>query len=174
MELKVLELFGGIGAPRKALERLGVNFKVVDYVEIDKFAVKSYNAMYDENFEPQDITVWDKEMEIDVIFHGSPCQDMSVAGGGAGADEGSETRSSLMWHTVRIVEKNKPKYVIWENVPGVLTQKHRHNFLKYLEQMSELGYENAFDMLNAKDYGVPQNRLRLFVISKLKAGGQNQ
>ena len=75
--MKVLELFGGIGAPRKALQRLGIPFEVVDYVEIDKYAVKSYNAIYGENFEPQDITEWDKQLEVDLIFHGSPCQDFS-------------------------------------------------------------------------------------------------
>lgn len=67
--MKVLELFGGIGAPRKALERLGIEHTVVDYVEIDKYAVKSYNAMYGTNFEPQDITNWDKDIEVDLIFH---------------------------------------------------------------------------------------------------------
>ena len=82
--LKVLELFGGIGAPRKALERLNIDFKVVDYVEIDKYAVKSYNAIYNENFEPQDICEWDKDIEVDLIFHGSPCQDFSSAGKQAG------------------------------------------------------------------------------------------
>lgn len=67
--MKLLELFGGIGAPRKALERLGIDFKTIDYVEIDKYAVKSYNAMYGENYEPQDITKWDKDIECDMIFH---------------------------------------------------------------------------------------------------------
>ena len=78
--IKVLELFGGIGACSKALERLNIEHEVVDYVEIDKYAVKSYNAMYGTNFEPQDITQWDKDIEVDLIMHGSPCQDFSLAG----------------------------------------------------------------------------------------------
>ena len=72
-ELKVLELFGGIGACTKALKRLGVNHEIVDYVEIDPYAVKSYNAINGTNFEPQDITKWDKDVEVDLIMHGSPC-----------------------------------------------------------------------------------------------------
>ncbi|HHX66924.1 MAG TPA: DNA cytosine methyltransferase [Gallicola sp.] len=165
--IRLIELFGGIGAPRKALERLNIDFKVVDYVEIDKYAVKSYNAIYNENFEPQDICEWDKDIEVDLIFHGSPCQDFSLAGKQAGGEEESGTRSSLMWHTVRIVEKLKPKYVIWENVKNVISKKHRHTFDKYLSKLEELGYTNHWQVLNAKDYGIPQNRERVFVISIL-------
>lgn len=84
-----------------------------------------------------------------------------------GGDEGSGTRSSLMYETLRIVEKLKPKYVLWENVKNVLSQKHRHNFDNYLTKMQELGYENYYQVLNAKDYGIPQNRERVFTISIL-------
>lgn len=164
-KLKVLELFGGIGAPRKALERLGIGHEVVDYVEIDKYAVKSYNAIYNENFEPQDICEWDKDIEVDLIFHGSPCQDFSIAGKQVGGDKDSGTRSSLMYETIRIVEKLKPKYVIWENVKNVISKKHRHNFDMYLEKLESLGYTNQYQVLNAKDYRIPQNRERVFVIS---------
>ena len=163
--LKVLELFGGIGACSKALERLGVEYEITDYVEIDKYAVASFNAMHGTNFEPQDICNWDKDIEVDLIMHGSPCQDFSVAGKGAGGDKDSGTRSSLMYETIRIVEKLKPKYVIWENVKNLLSKKHRHNFDAYLETMEKLGYKNYYQVLNAKDYGIPQNRERVFTIS---------
>ena len=165
MEIKVLELFGGIGACSKALERLGIDYEIADYVEIDKYAVKSFNAIHNTNFKPQDICNWDKNIEVDLIMHGSPCQDFSVAGKGAGGDEGSGTRSSLMYETIRIVEKLKPKYVIWENVKNVISKKHRHNFDNYLSKMEELGYKNYWQVLNAKDYGIPQNRERVFTIS---------
>ena len=164
-KLKVLELFGGIGACSKALERLGIDYEIADYVEIDKYAVKSFNAMRGTNFEPQDICTWDKDIDVDLIMHGSPCQDFSVAGKNAGGDEGSGTRSSLMYETIRIVEKLKPKYVIWENVKNVISKKHRHNFDNYLNKMEELGYKNYWQVLNAKDYGIPQNRERVFTIS---------
>ena len=164
--IKVIELFGGIGACTKALKRLGFDVEIADYVEIDKYAVKSYNAINGTNFEPQDITTWDKNLtDIDLIMHGSPCQDFSVAGLQAGGDEGSGTRSSLMYETVRIVEKIKPKYVCWENVKNLLSAKHIHNFNAYIEKMSNLGYNSYYQVLNAKDYGIPQNRERIFTIS---------
>lgn len=164
-KLKVLELFGGIGACTAALKRLGIDFEVVDYVEIDKYAVASFNAINETNFEPQDITKWDKDIEVDLIMSGSPCQDFSLAGLGKGGDKGSGTRSSLMHENIRIIEKLKPKYVIWENVKNLLSKKHIHNFNAYLEAMEELGYYSYYQVLNAKDYGIPQNRERVFTIS---------
>lgn len=163
--LKILELFGGIGACSKALERLGIEYEIADYVEIDKYAVSSYNAMHHTNFEPQDICKWDKDIKVDLIMHGSPCQDFSLAGLQAGGDEGSGTRSSLMYETIRIVNKLKPKYVIWENVKNMISKKHIHNFNNYIDRMGELGYTSYYQVLNAKDYGIPQNRERVFTIS---------
>ncbi len=159
-KLKVLELFGGIGACSTALKRLNLDYEIVDYVEIDKYAVKSFNAIHNTNFEPQDISKWDKDVKVDLIMHGSPCQDFSLAGKQAGGDVGSGTRSSLMYETIRIVEKLKPKYVIWENVKNLLSQKHKHNFNNYLTALEKLGYINYYQILNAKDYGIPQNRER--------------
>lgn len=168
--IRVLELFAGIGACSKALTNLGIEHEIVDAVEIDKYALKSFNAIHGTNFEPQDITTWDKDIKCDLIMHGSPCQDFSVAGKGAGGDKDSGTRSSLMYETLRIVEKLKPKYVIWENVKNLLSKKHRHNFDAYLSRMAELGYTNYYQVLNAKDYGVPQNRERIFTVSILGGG----
>lgn len=165
--IKILELFGGIGACSSALTKLGIEYEIADYVEIDKYAVKSYNAIHGTNFEPQDITTWNKDVEADLIMHGSPCQDFSLAGKQAGGDKDSGTRSSLMYETIRIVEKLKPKYVIWENVKNLLSKKHRHNFDAYLETMEQLGYANYYQVLNAKDYGIPQNRERVFTVSIL-------
>ena len=121
--MKILELFGGIGACSKALENLGIEYEIVDYVEIDKYAVASFNAIHETNFNPQDICDWNKNIEVDLIMHGSPCQDFSISGKQAGGDEGSGTRSSLMYETLRIVEKLKPKYVIWENVKNLLRDR---------------------------------------------------
>lgn len=157
-DIKILELFGGIGACSKALERLGIDYEIADYVEIDKYAVASYNAIHNTNFESQDICNWNKDIEVDLIMHGSPCQDFSLAGKQAGGDKDSGTRSSLMYETIRIVEKLKPKYVIWENVKNLLSEKHRHNFDAYLNTMESLGYTNYYQVLNAKNYGIPQNR----------------
>ena len=163
--IKILELFGGIGACSKALERLGIEHEIVDYVEIDKYAVKSFNAIHGTNFKPQDVCKWDKDIEVDLIMHGSPCQDFSLAGKQLGGDEGSGTRSSLMYETLRIVEKLKPKYVIWENVKNVISEKHKHNFDRYVKEMQELGYISNAKVLNSKYFGIPQNRERAFTIS---------
>lgn len=166
-DCKIGEFFGGIGACSAAFRRLGIPFEVADYVEIDKYACKSYNAINNTNFEPQDIKEWDKDIKFDLIMHGSPCQDYSIAGRQAGGDEGSGTRSSLMYETIRIINKTKPKVVIWENVKNLLSNKHKHNFDNYLQKMSDMGYTNYYKVLNAKDYGVPQNRERVFTISIL-------
>lgn len=169
-QIKIIELFGGIGSATEALKRLGFNIEVVDYVEIDKFAVASYNAINGENFEPQDITKWDKDLNCDLVMHGSPCQDFSAAGLNKGGDENSGTRSSLLYESLRIISKIKPKYVIWENVKNVLSAKHKPNFDKYIQKMADLGYENYYQVLNAKDYEIPQNRERVFVVSILNGG----
>ena len=167
--MRIIELFAGIGACSKALENIGINLEIVDAVEIDKYAIASFNAVHNTNFEPQDIRNYNKTFEnIDLITHGSPCQDFSIAGKQAGGDEGSGTRSSLLYETLRIVEKIKPKYILWENVKNILSKKHRHNFEKYIEVLNTLGYNSYYEVLNSKDYGVPQNRERVFTVSILK------
>ena len=163
--ISILELFGGIGACTKALKNIGIKVNVVDYVEIDKYAVKSYNAINETHFEPQDITKWNKNINVDLIMHGSPCQDISIAGLQAGADKDTGTRSSLMYETIRIVEKLNPKYVIWENVKNLLSKKHKHNFDNYIDKLEKLGYNSYYQVLNAKDYGIPQNRERVYTVS---------
>ena len=165
-QIKLIELFGGIGSPRKALERLKIPFESIDYVEIDKYVVKSYNAMYEENYEPQDVSkVHYKNINCDLLVHGSPCQDFSIAGKQAGGDKGSGTRSSLLYESVRIIKETDPNVVIWENVKNVLSKKHKGNFDNYLTEMSNLGYVNYYQVLNSKDYDVPQNRERVITVS---------
>ena len=165
-KLRILELFAGIGACSKALKNLGLDIEIVDAVEIDKYAMKSFNAIHGTNFETQEITKWDKDLKnIDIITHGSPCQDFSVAGKQAGGDIGSGTRSSLMYETIRIVGKIRPKYILWENVKNLLSKKHKHNFDAYIETMNILGYNSYYQILDAKDYGIPQHRERVYTVS---------
>ena len=166
--LRVVECFAGIGACSQALTNLNIPHEIVDAVEIDKYAIKSFNAIHGTAFEPQDITQWDKPLEnIDLLLHGSPCQDFSLAGKQAGGDINSGTRSSLMYETLRIVGRIRPRIVIWENVKNLLSEKHRHNFDAYIKAMDALGYQSKYKVLNAKDYGIPQNRERVFTISTL-------
>lgn len=119
--LRVIELFGGIGAFSSALDRLKKDYEIVDYVDNDMAAVQSYNAIHNTNFLPQDITKWNKDLKnIDIIMSGSPCQSVSVIGKNKGADKGSGTRSSLLWENIRIAKSIRPKVLIWENVKGIL------------------------------------------------------
>lgn len=169
-ELNVLELFGGIGAIRKALIRQKISHKTVDYVEIDKNCVKSYNALYSEEFEPKSIVDYHPPDErIELLMHGSPCQDFSRSGLKKGGTKGSGTRSSLLFETIRIIEEMniKPKVVLWENVKGVLDRNLRTSFFHYLKEMERLGYENKYEILNAMEFGIPQKRERIFVVSIL-------
>lgn len=168
--IQTLELFGGIGAPRCALRNLGVDVKAIDYVEIDEKAVRSYNAMFKKDLPYKTQTVVGYNLKPDILIHGSPCQDFSIAGHQKGADEGSETRSSLMWETINIIKKMgvwKPRVVIWENVKNVLSKHMVHNFSKYIEEMRKLGYTSNYDVLNAMDFGLPQKRERVFTVSCL-------
>ena len=168
--IKILELFGGIGSPRCALRNIGIPVKAIDYVEIDEKAVRSYNAMFQSElaYKTQSVIGWD--LKPDILIHGSPCQDFSIAGHQKGADEGTETRSSLMWETIHIIQQMgdwKPRFVIWENVKNVTSKHMIHNFNRYLSEMQKLGYSNSFQTLDARDFGLPQARERVFTISVL-------
>lgn len=165
--IKILECFGGIGALTKAFKKSNIQHKVVDYVEIDKYAVASYNAINGTNFEPQDITKWDKDIDVDLIMHGSPCQDFSATGLGKGGVKGSGTRSSLIYETIRIVEKLKPKYVIWKNVKNVLNEPHVQVVNDYIEQLNKMGYVSSIKLTTASYYGIPQERQRVICVSIL-------
>ena len=170
MSFKVLSLFSGIGAFEKALDNLGIEYELVNYCEIDKYASKSYAAIHgvDESLNLGDITTVDTSKlpnDIDLLTHGSPCQSFSLAGLQHGGDKGSGTQSSLMWETVRIISDIKPKIIIWENVKNVLSKKHKHNFDAYIEQLDELNYNSYHKILNSRNFGIPQNRERIFVVS---------
>ena len=168
--IKILELFGGIGSPRVALRNIGVPVKAIDYVEIDENAVRSYNAMFKAELEYKTQTVVGYNLKPDILIHGSPCQDFSIAGHQKGADEGSETRSSLMWETIHIIEQMgewKPLYVIWENVKNVRSKHMIKNHERYLKEMKKLGYTSSYELLDARDFGLPQARQRYFTISFL-------
>lgn len=168
--IQILELFGGIGSPRCALRNLGIPTKAIDYVEIDEKAVRSYNAMFSSELPYKTQTVVGWNLKPDILIHGSPCQDFSIAGKQKGADEGSETKSSLMWETIHIIDQMgtwKPKYVIWENVKNVRSKYMVHNHDRYISEMDKLGYTSNFELLDARDFGLPQARQRYFTISCL-------
>ncbi|WP_308780741.1 DNA cytosine methyltransferase [uncultured Clostridium sp.] len=168
--IKILELFGGIGSPRKALINLGIPVKAIDYVEIDEKAVKSYNSIFKKDLEYRTQDVVGYNLKPDILIHGSPCQNFSIAGKQEGGDKGSNTKSSLMWETINIINQIgewKPKIVIWENVKNVLSKHMIHNFNLYLSEMESMGYTNSYEVLNTLDFRLPQHRERVFTISML-------
>lgn len=167
--LKILELFGGIGAPRKALENLGFNIKSIDYVEILPFAVQAYNSIFDIEYKPQSVVGWN--LNPDILIHGSPCQDWSKNG----KNNINTGRSILYEETLAIIDHKlptRPTIVIWENVPNLLSEgkkvNHRVHHYHYLNEMEQMGYKNYYKILNAADYNIPQARERLYTISILK------
>lgn len=167
--LTVNELFAGIGAFRKALIRLGIPHEVVGISEIDKYAIKSYNAIYGETRNYGDISKVERLDYADLWTYGFPCQDISLAGQLKGIVKG-ETRSGLLYEVQRLLAQAQsddalPKYLIMENVKNLVGKKFRPDFEGWLGWLDELGYNNYWKVLNAVDYGIPQNRERVFCIS---------
>lgn len=170
--LNVLSLFSGIGAFEKALTNLGIPFNLLAYCEIDKYASKAYSIIHDvpEEKNLKDVTkvdILDIEDRVDLITYGFPCQDISNAGKQKGFtdEDGNRTRSGLFFEALRIIDDYKPKFAIAENVKALTSKKFSEEFKTVLESLDEVGYNNYYQVLNAKDYGIPQNRERVFIIS---------
>ncbi len=124
--------------------------------------------MFDNRYKPQTVVGYD--LKPDILVHGSPCQDFSIAGKQYGGNVEDGTRSSLMFETIRIIENLgvwKPRVVVWENVTNVLSKRMKGAFNHYLDDMTRLGYTNSYDVLDARDFGIPQARKRLFTVSTL-------
>ena len=165
--LKLLSLFTGIGAFEKALERLNIDYDLVGFSEIDKFAIKSYCAIHNvpENKNLGDITKIniDKIPDFDLLTWGFPCQDISIAGRMEGIKKG--TRSGLYYEGYKILKAKRPGISIIENVKNLTSKRFKEQFETILKDIEELGYNNYWQVLNAKNYSVPQNRERIFIVS---------
>lgn len=166
--LRLIELFAGIGSQTQALTNIGIAHRVVAISEIDKYAIQSYEAMHGKANNLGDIRKIGELPDADLWTYSFPCQDISVAGKGAGIKEG--TRSGLLFEVERLLrvasEKGMlPKYLLLENVKNLVSKKFKSDFDKWLDFLSELGYTNYWKVLNAKDYGIPQNRERVFCVS---------
>ena len=170
-EINLLSLFSGIGAFEKALNKLGVKYNLVNYCEIDKYASKAYSMVHkcSEDKNLGDITKIDTTAlpnDIDLITYGFPCQDISLAGKQKGFEEdGERTRSGLFFEALRIIEDIKPRIAIAENVKNLVSKKFSKEFDIVLSSLEEAGYNNYWKVLNAKDFGIPQNRERVFIVS---------
>ncbi len=165
--IKLLSLFSGIGAFESALTNIGAEYEVAGFSEIDKWAIESYSAIHkvDKKLNLGDVSKIDVDdlPTADMITYGFPCQDVSVAGKGAGIKEG--TRSGLLYEAERVIEHVKPKYAIAENVKNLIGKRYKEDFDELLIRLEGYGYNNYWQVLNAKDYGIPQNRERVFIVS---------
>lgn len=169
--LRVFTAFSGYDSQCMALDRIGIDYELVGWSEIDPRAITAHNAVYPQwaGRNAGDISkiIWEDMPDFDLFTYSSPCQDFSNAGKMKGGEEGSGTRSSLLWECRRAIEAKRPKYLLMENVKNLVSNKFRGVFFKWLRTLEEYGYTNYYQVLNAKDYGVPQNRERIFVVSIL-------
>ena len=170
--ITINELFSGIGAQVAALKRLGVEYETVGISEIDRFAIQSYEAINGKTRNYGDISKAEALDYADLWTYSFPCTDISLAGkqDGLTDETGKQTRSGLLFEVERLLKKsvedgNQPKYLLLENVKNLVGKKFKPEFDKWLQTLESLGYNNYWKVLNAKDYGVPQNRERVFVVS---------
>lgn len=172
--MKFLDLFAGIGGFRLGLESAG--HECVGFVEFDKYARKSYEAIHDTKGEwtKNDITeVTDSEWrelrgKVDIIAGGFPCQSFSIAGKREGFAD--KTKGTLFFEIARAAKQIQPQFLFLENVKGLLNHDKGNTFRTILSTLDELGYDAEWQLLNSKDFGVPQNRERVFIIGHLRNG----
>ena len=176
--IRLIETFAGIGAQAKALENLGADFEHYRVIEFDKYPLASYNAIHGTDFVPTDIRnvhasdlcIVERERYCYILTYSFPCQDLSINGLMRGMQKGSGTRSGLLWEIERILDECKtelPHVLLMENVPQVIGKNNIKDFQAWRRKLESLGYSNYVQLLNAKDYGVPQNRNRCFMVSIL-------
>jgi len=175
--IRLIELFAGVGSQAMALRNIGADFEHYRVVEFDKYAIASYNAIHNTEFEITDITeikgcdlgVRETNKYYYIMTYSFPCQDLSVAGKMKGMSKGDNTRSGLLWEVERLLNEveNLPQVLLMENVPQVVGQANMKDFQLWQKFLEEKGYSNYTEILNAKDYGVAQNRERCFMVSLL-------
>ena len=175
--IRLIELFGGIGSQAKSLKRLGADFEHYRLCEFDKWAVQSYNAIHGTDFATSDVTkitaddlgIVDTDRFTYLLTYSFPCQDLSTAGKQRGMAKGTNTRSSLLWEVERLLNEcnELPQVLLMENVIGVHGKKNIEHFNEWCRFLESKGYTNYWQDLNAKDYGVPQNRNRCLMVSIL-------
>jgi DNA (cytosine-5)-methyltransferase 1 len=175
--IRLIELFAGIGSQAKALERLGADFEHYRVCEFDKYAINSYNAIHETNFVTSDITqitaddlgIVDTDKYCYIMTYSFPCQDLSLAGKQKGMAKGENTRSGLLWEVERLLNEctELPQILLMENVTQVHGKKNKELFDEWIDFLENKGYSNYWKDLNAKNFGIPQNRNRTFMVSVL-------
>ena len=169
--LRVFTSFSGYDSQCMALRNIGIPYILVGWSEIDPYVIRAHDAVFpeakDKNYGDICNIDWEQVPDFDLFTYSFPCTDISNAGKQAGLEEESGTRSSLLWECRKAVIAKRPKYLLMENVRSLVSEKFRPFFLKWCDELSSYGYTNFAQILNAKDYGIPQNRERVFVVSVL-------
>ena len=175
MKIKVFEAFAGYGSQMMALRRVarrhagGADFQLVGWSEIDDNAIAAHNAVFPEYAECNhgDISKvdWERVSDFDLFTYSFPCQDISNAGLQRGLREGSGSRSSLLWECRKAIETKRPSFLLLENVAALASKKFMPDFQRWIDYLEEQGYKTYWKKINAKDFGVPQNRVRVFALS---------
>lgn len=168
-KIRVFEAFAGYGSQSMALKRLGIDFEVVGISEIDKYAIQAYMAVHGDTPNYGDISKidWGSVPDFDFLTYSFPCTDISTAGQQKGLAEGSGTRSSLLWECRKAIEAKRPKYLLMENVKNLVSKKFTPYLKEWIRFLEAQWYSNYTKVLNAKNFGVPQNRERVFMVSIL-------
>lgn len=170
-KIRIFEAFAGYGSQSMAIQRLkkdfGIEYEIVGISEIDKYAIQAYNAVHPgvKNYGDISKIDWNEVPDFDLFTYSFPCTDISSAGKQKGLEKGSGTRSSLLWECQKAIEIKRPKYCLMENVSALVTEKFLPYYLEWERLMTRYGYTNYNKVLNAKDYGIPQNRERIFMVS---------
>ena len=173
--IKVFTAFSGYDSQMMALNRVAerhkgeIDFDLVGWSEIDKYAIKAHDLIFpqykDRNYGDISQIDWAQVPDFDLFTYSFPCTDISNSGLQKGLDEDSGTRSSLLWECRNAVIAKRPKYLLLENVKALVSKKFIPYFKKWCDELNEYGYYNYWKVMNAKDYGVPQNRERVFLVS---------
>ncbi len=174
VHIRVFEAFAGYGSQSMALRRLShdyprFSFEAVGISEIDRYALQAYRAVHGDVTNYGDITRidWGKVPDFDLLTYSFPCTDISAVGKQQGFTEGSGTRSSLLWECRKAIFAKRPQWLLMENVKALVSEKFLPLFREWEQWLASIGYRNYTQVLNAKDYGVPQNRERVFMVSTL-------
>ena len=169
--LSVFTAFSGYDSQCMALDRLGIPYDLVGWSEIDRFAIQAHGAVFPQwsgrNFGDISKIDWTDVPDFDLFTYSFPCTDISSAGKQEGLAEGSGTRSSLLWECRKAIEVKRPRYLLMENVKNLVSKKFMPFFREWERYLAGLGYINFYKVMNAKDYGVPKNRERVFLVSVL-------
>lgn len=175
--LKVFTTFSGYDSQCLALKKAGIPFDLIGWSEIEKRAIEAHNLIFpeykDNNYGDICKIDWEQVPDFDLFTYSSPCQSFSLAGKMLGGEEGSGTKSSLLWECKKAIEIKKPKYLMLENVKNLVSERFIDTFNLWLDYLSSQGYTNYWKVLKGSDFGIPQDRERVFCISILNPENGN-